>query len=966
MPIPQLKSSKNRDWQNYRRGRGLKTTNTSFKVKNEKPGFQKNQKTKKPLKKIIKLLFLFCFWSGMALAAWGFFYVAWVSRDLPNPNQLISREIAQSTKIYDRSGEHVLYEVSGNEKRTLVALEEIPDYVKQAAISIEDKNFYKHSGFSVWAMFRTAVTNVVFRRSAGGSTLTQQFIKNAVLTPEKTFSRKIKELVMAYRLEKKFSKDDILQMYLNEIPYGSNAYGVEAASQKYFGKSVKEISLAEAAVLAAIVQTPTRYSPWGPNKDVLLSRKDYVLNLMSEQGYINESERDAAKEEDLVFKGPETNITAPHFVMYIRDILATKYGEKMVEQEGLKIYTTLDLYKQKIAEEVIREKTADYVEKARANNAALVAIDPKTGEILAMVGSKNYFDDSIDGQVNVTTRPRQPGSSMKPMVYAALFEKGYTPDTILYDVVTNFSNNPAEPYQPRNYDNKEYGPVSVRKALAGSLNIPAVKAIYLSDINNVIDLAENMGYSTLYPRSRFGLSLVLGGGEVKLLEHVNAYSAFARDGEISSISGILRVEDKNGRIIEENKPVSRRVISSQVARMINSILSDNEARSYVFGNNSPLQISGRPVAAKTGTTNNYRDAWTVGYTPSLVAGVWIGNNDNKEMSQSGSMLAAPVWKEFMVRVLGDTPVEAFKEPDEYKTGKNILDGEIPKEIVEVNIATGEAAHEDTPLELRGRIERTAHHNILYFVDRGDPRGPAPSNPGSDPQFNLWENAVQRWVKENIDLKEDLLNLFEPSQGNETNKPSIIISYPLKNQTITSPFLEVLVEGGAPRGIDRTDYYINNNFWLTKPGHPEHFGENINFLNNGYHSLKAIACDDEENCGENTINFNLMIQNNPISSSKNSAYIEGLESGLTITPGSWPLNIVFSIENPARVAKTELLARKEETGVITNIQPGTSSPSRGVAVWGSPPPPGVYFVFLEINDWNGDKIRSNEIKIIVNQ
>lgn len=963
MPIPQLKKTTNKDWQNYRRGRTIRPKSPG-RVNNQPNVWSKKSDPKQTLKKLFRRLLWLGAWLIALILIWIFFYVAWISRDLPNPNQLIDREIAQSTKIYDRSGEHVLYEISGDEKRTLVSLAEIPDHVKQATISIEDKNFYKHSGFSVWAMFRTAITNVVFRRSAGGSTLTQQFIKNAVLSPEKTFSRKIKELIMAYRLEKKFSKDEILQMYLNEIPYGSNAYGVEAASQKYFGKSVRDASLAEAAVLAAIVQTPTRYSPWGPNKDVLLSRKNYVLDLMTEQAYISATERDLAKEEIINFKGPETNIIAPHFVMYIRDILATKYGEKMVEQEGLKIYTTLDLYKQRIAEEIIKEKTENYPERYQANNAAMTAIDPKTGEILVMVGSRNYFDNSIDGQVNVTTRPRQPGSSMKPLVYAALFEKGYTPDTILYDVLTDFSTNPAEPYQPRNYDNKEYGPVSVRQALAGSLNIPAVKAIYLADINNVIDLAENMGYSTLYPRNRFGLALVLGGAEVRLLEHTNAYSAFARDGEISSISGILRVEDRNGKIIEENKPISRRVISSQVARMINSILSDNEARSFIFGSSSPLNIPGRPVAAKTGTTNNYRDAWTVGYTPSLVAGVWVGNNDNKEMKQSGSMLAAPIWKDFMLQVLGDTPIENFKEPDDYRTGKDILDGQIPKEIIEINIATGERADENTPSELKSEVYRTVHHNILYYVDKNDPRGPRPNQPEADPQFSLWERAVERWAKDNAQ-DDDEPTEINPDQNQESNRPVIIISRPLKNQVISSNILDVLVEGGAPRGIDRVDYYLNNVFWLSRDGHPQAFNEKIDFLNNGYHSLRAIACDNYDVCGENIINFNLNIPSNPIGSGKNSVSITSPINGLAASNHDWPLNIYFSVDKPRRLAEASVLFRKNESEVVTTIEILNSLQTNNQITWGQPPPSGVYFLFLQGQDWTGDIIKSEEVKITIN-
>ena len=894
----------------------------------------------------------------LSLVVFGIAYIFIVSRNLPNPNQLMTREVAQSTKIYDRTGENILYEISGNERRTLVALKDIPDYVKQATIAIEDKNFYKHGGFSIWAMMRTAVTNVVFNRSAGGSTLTQQFIKNAVLTSEKTITRKVKELILAYRLEQKFSKDEILQMYLNEIPYGSNAYGVEAASQKYFGKSVKEVTLPEAAILAAIVQVPSRYSPYGPNKDLLLSRKDYVLDLMAEQGYISETERDTAKAQEIKFKEPDANITAPHFVMYIKDMLADKYGEKTIEQGGLKIYTTIDLYKQKAAEEAISARTKDYPEKYGANNAALVAIDPKTGQILAMVGSRDYFDDSIDGQVNVATRPRQPGSSMKPIVYAALFEKGYTPDTILYDVVTNFSTDPSQSYEPHDYSGKELGPVTIRQALAGSLNIPAVKAIYLADINNVIDLAENLGYTTLYPRSRFGLSLVLGGGEVKLLEHVNAYSAFARDGQISPVVSILKVEDKDGKVLEEYQPSEKKALSSNVARMINSVLSDNAARTYVFGAKNFLTLGDRPVAAKTGTTNDFHDAWTIGYTPSIVAGVWVGNSDNKAMSgkADGSVLAAPIWHDFMAKVLGNTPAESFKAPDDYKTGKQIMDGVIPTETVEVDISTGLPANSSTPLELIGQKTGPAYHSILYYVDKNDPLGSAPSDPSLDPQFNLWEKAVKRWAEKNASSTP-----ITTSSGPE--KPIVKIVSPAAGQTISSSNLDVKVEAAASKGISRIEYYINGNLWQTVLGTAA-VSQPINFLNNGYHTLKAVVCDNSEACSEASASFNLNISNNPISAGKGSISISSPSSGTVLKSGSFPLTIKIELSRPERAASINIMVKNVATGNLTNLSDINGGQAKISASWETPPPDGDYTLYAQLNDWNGDVIKSNEIKITV--
>ncbi len=952
MPIPQLRKKASDSWRDYRSTRGIKSS--------------RPQKKRVLTRKLAALSLSL----GLILILFGAAYVAWISRDLPNPNQLINREIAQSTKIYDRSGENILYEISGEQKRTLVSLQDIPDKVKQATIAIEDKNFYKHGGFSLWAMFRTVATNIIFNRSAGGSTLTQQFIKNAILTSEKTIPRKIKELVLAYRLEKKFSKDEILQMYLNEIPYGSNAYGVQAASQKYFGKNVKDVSLEEAAILAAIVQVPSRYSPYGPNKDILLGRKDYVLNLMAEQGYISESERDEAKKREIKFKGPETNIVAPHFVMYIKDLLADKYGEKMVEQGGLKIYTTLDLYKQKAAEEVIATRTKDYSQKYGANNAALVSIDPKTGQILVMVGSRDYFDDTISGQVNVATRPRQPGSSMKPLVYAALFEKGYTPDTILYDVITNFSTNPSEPYQPHDYSGKELGPVTIRQALAGSLNIPAVKAIYLADINNVIDLADNLGYTTLFPRNRFGLSFVLGGAEVKLLEHVNAYSVFARDGQISPIVSILKVEDKDGRVIEEYKPSEKKALSSKVARMINDILSDNAARTYIFGAKNFLNLGARPVAAKTGTTNDYHDAWTIGYTPSIVTGVWVGNSDNKAMKgkADGSVLAAPIWHDFMAKVLGDTPIEDFKKPDDYKTGKDILDGRLPNEIIKVDISTGLPISSSTPLELIGEKTAPAHHSILYYIDKDNPLSPAPANSSNDPQFNLWEEAVKKWaLKATSTLMVQTSTSTPPSTNpiESMEAPKIKIINPAANQTLNSSNLSIETEISSINKISRIEYYINNNLWETTNGQSGIFTKEINFLNNGYHKLTVKACDELEICGETSTTFNLLISNNPITINKNSLKIISPISGTADKKIDFPLAFKLQVARPERTAQINLMARDGSGNKITIKNNLKTAEKFLETTWDFPPPPGVYTAYAEASDWNGDQIKSNEIKITVN-
>ena len=919
-----------------------------------------------------KLLLKKLFFLALILAGAGALFISIfiliVSKDLPKPDQLMERQVAQSTVIYDRTGENILYEISGEERRTLISINEIPDYVQKAVVAIEDKNFYNHKGFSFFAMARTAITNVIYKRSAGGSTLTQQFVKNSVLTNEKTIIRKVKELIISYRLEKKFSKDEILQMYLNEIPYGSNAYGIEAASQKYFSKSVRDVSLAEAAVLAAIVQVPTRYSPYGPNKDILLGRKDYVLKLMAEQGYISEEEKELAQAEEIIFSGQETNITAPHFVMYIKDELTAKYGEKMVEQGGLKIYTTLDLKKQEIAEDVIKEKTEKYQESYQASNAALIAIDPKTGQILAMVGSRNYFDDSIDGQVNVGIRNRQPGSSIKPLVYAALFEKGYTPSTILYDVKTNFSNDVANPYEPRNYNLQESGPVSIKKALAGSLNIPAVKALYLAGLNNVISLLESFGYSTFSEKERFGLAFVLGGAEVKLIEHVNAFSVFATEGDVREIAGILKVENSSGEVIEEYQEKKKTVLSQQSARMINEIMSDNSARAYIFGTRNSLTLGDRPVAAKTGTTNDFHDAWTVGYTPSLVAGVWVGNSDNKKMSgkADGSVVAAPIWNEFMKRSLEGTEIENFNKPDDYKTGVAVLDGEIQNNTIEIDIVTGLPADSLTDPSLIKKITIPSHHSILHYVNKEDPRNEAANNPESDPQYKAWETAISDWFKKTSTSTDyELLNSYSEFKD-EKNNPIIIISGPSENEEIKNDFLYLNFKVEAPLGVSLVNYYLNNNLIVTEKTETKDFYEkaiSLGKLANGFNTLKVQVCDPYKNCSEKKVNFNLNIENNNINTAKNSIEITNPNSGLATSLFDFPLSFTLAVSQPERAHRL-ILSVKDETKETVYINYLSENINFNNNLTINLEAKGQYLVYPELRDYNGDIITGNPISIIV--
>jgi len=948
---------------NYYRPKTIKTVSNRNLKKHRFPLSYKKIKGKKIFDFFLNKLFLKIVGGFiLAMILISTIVVAIISRDLPSPDQLLDRNIAQSTIIYDRSGKNILYEFHGEEKRTLVNINNIPSHVQKATIAIEDKNFYKHKGYSLWAMFRTMITNVLYNRRAGGSTLTQQFVKNALLTSEKKYTRKIKELILAQKIEKRYTKDEILQMYLNEIPYGSNAYGIEAASQKYFGKSVKDINLAEAALLAALTQAPSKYSPYGDNKDLLIGRQQYVLDIMEEQGYISNEEKEEAKKYELVFKNPETNITAPHFVMYIKESLSEKYGEKTLEQGGLKIYTTIDLEKQKAAEEAIKNQEEKNATKYNANNAALVAIDPKTGQILAMVGSKNYFDDEIDGQVNVAIKNRQPGSSLKPLVYATLFSRGgYNPNTILYDVVTDFSS-----YEPKNYNGQENGPIQIKKALAGSLNVPAVKALYLAGIDNVIKLAKEAGYTTLTDPDKYGLSLVLGGAEVKLLEHVNAYSIFAQEGKINNTTGILKIEDKNGNILEEYKQDTRKVLDSNIAKMINSILSDNNNRSFIFGEKNSLVLNNRTSAAKTGTTNEFKDAWTIGYTPSLVAGVWVGNSNGNEMKTGadGSVVAAPIWNAFMTKALSETPNESFNEPEIKETGKAILDGKLDTKIIKINKETKEIATDNTPIELIEEITVTDHHCILYYINKEDPLGDGPSNPESDYQFNLWENRIKEWAKKNdpnynTSMIQQSENLHDPE-----NIPVFSILNIENNQTIQTENLKVSIQATAPRGVNKVEYYINENLLERKTSFPFDLDKNISFLNNGYYNLKVRVCDDISNCSEKSIEFNLMLSNNnKTPANLNLTYPT---SGLALNSGDFPLPIKMITLNPEQIVKIEIKLKNElnnEEHIVNTINLVENREIE--TIWSDYPAPGEYKLYAEFYNWNGLKKQSNQISININ-
>ena len=678
----------------------------------------------------------------------------WVSTmEIPDLSSFEQRRIEQSTKIYDRTGEVLLYDLHQDVRRTIVPFENISYHIKNASVAIEDDKFYKHYGISPVSILRAALSNLLSGDAGGqgGSTITQQVIKNSVLEKEKSLTRKIKEAILAIKLERVLSKDEILSHYLNESPYGGTMYGVEEASQSFFGKSASDITLPEAAYLAALPQAPTYLSPYGSHKEALDARQRLVLERMRVNGFITQEEYDAAIQIKVEFQPQAvTGIRAPHFVMYIREQLVEKYGEEALSDTGMKVITTLDWELQQEAERIIKEHAEDVQNRFKADNSGMVAIDPQTGDVLVMVGSRDYFDTTIDGNFNITLSPRQPGSSIKPIVYASAFSKGYTPETKVFDLKTQFSSacqpwdmsSETPCYSPNNYNNKFVGPISLRNALAQSLNIPAVQVLYLTGIKDAIKLAGDMGISTLNDPDRLGLTLVLGGGEVKLLEHTGAYGVFANEGVKAERRSILRIENTDGSLLEETPIQESRVLDRNVALQITDILSDNTARTPLWGSNSLIYFKDRDVAAKSGSTNNSRDAWIMGYAPNLAVGIWVGNNNNSPMNGMSGLIATPQWREFMDIALAKREVKNFSEPIAIDPAiKPILRGEIFDTATLIqNMQSG-----STTPDIAGVA--SSIHNILYYVDKRTPLGPYPSNPTSDSQYANWEYAVQKWAQE---------------------------------------------------------------------------------------------------------------------------------------------------------------------------------------------------------------------------
>ncbi|MCL5438817.1 MAG: PBP1A family penicillin-binding protein [Patescibacteria group bacterium] len=642
----------------------------------------------------------------------------WYGKDLPTPGKLSASNFSKSTRIFDRNG-IVLYDIYENQNRAYVALNDIPKTLQQATIAVEDKDFYKNQGFSISGYLRAARDFLLFRRVTGASTLTQQLVKNTLLTSERTIPRKIKEFMLAIQVDQKYNKDQILELYLNAAPYGGSMVGVEVASENYFGKKAKDLDLVESAVLAGMPQLPSYYSPYGSHPKAYMDRTKQVLRRMKEDGYITKrQEEDAVKALPYVkFLEQTASIKAPHFSFYVKDQLVKQFGEDYVENGGLQVTTTLNYKLQEQAEKIVKEEVAN-ARYLNVENGASVVLDPKTGQILVMVGSKDFFAKEteisktetapFEGQFNVITQGiRQPGSAIKPVTYATALSKGYTAATLLMDVKTVFPNQGGKDYIPQNYDGKFHGPLQLRSALASSINIPAVKLLALVGLKDMLTTASNMGLTTLAPTDenikRFGLSLTLGGGEVKPLDLAAAYTAFANGGYEAEPASILKVTDYKGKVLYENKEVQKkRVLSSEVAFIISQMLLDNNARLLTFGENSYLNINGKPIAVKTGTTDDKRDNWTVGWTPNILVLTWVGNNDNSPMGNiaSGVTGAAPIWRRIIMEALKNFPSTDFEKPDN---------------VVSLTIdAYGGGAPVD------GKPTRSE-----YFIKGTEPQGPSP-------------------------------------------------------------------------------------------------------------------------------------------------------------------------------------------------------------------------------------------------
>ena len=778
-----------------------------------------------------------------------------LSLTLPSPDK-VSTSSNASTQILDRNGQ-LLYEIYANKNRTPVQLTDMPLYLRQATIAIEDKNFYSHPGFDALGMIRGFSRIFTTGRAEGGSTLTQQLVKNTLLNDDRTLTRKVEELVLSLEIERKYTKDQILQMYLNDVPYGGTAWGVGAAAQTYFGKDVKDLDLVECAILAGMPQSPSAYSPYSSTPKAYIARATDVLKAMQANGYISSSQYKSAVAElpNVSFQPRGAGLKAPHFVQYVEKILDDTYGQSTVEQGGLKVTTTLDLDLQNQAQKIVSDEVTKVIPQHITNGAAIV-INPETGEILSMVGSKDFNDPNV-GQFNVVTALRQPGSSFKPFTYVTAFKKGYTPATLLIDVPTNFPGGTGQPdYTPVNYDSKFVGPIQVRFALAESRNIPAVKMLAMVGIKDVLQTATDMGITTLPPTTdtlnHVGLSLTLGGGEVRLIDMAGAYSAFVNKGDKVSPVAILKVVDGNGKVLEDNHPTKgKQVISEQQAYLIDSILSDNDARAPEFGTNSYLNVPGYSVMVKTGTTNDKRDNWTIGGNDNAIVGVWVGNNDNSPMTNvaSGISGASPIWHQIVVAALNGKPKLTFNPP------ANIV-------TEQVDSISGYAAHDGFPSRSESFIKGTEPTgpdpvHVMLKVCRSDGNLANPSDVASgnydskeyfifkeeDPTApaggpNKWQEGILNWLNTQADPR------YHPptSYCGSGNPLDVEFTGPTDRTSDLPSSIDVTFTANSNSAITSSDLKVNGNTSCNFSSGQNSYTCHVNFPGNGIYTLQADATD----------------------------------------------------------------------------------------------------------------------------
>ncbi len=794
---------------------------------------------------------------------------AWYAKDLPRPDKVQRRE-GLSTVVLDRNGEK-LYDIFEEANRIPAKWDEIPQYLKDATIAIEDKDFYRHQGLSTTGILRGLLACVFMRRCQGGSTLTQQLVKNALLSQERTLPRKMKEAILAIQIERKYSKNDILLMYLNETPYGGTAVGVKTASEHYFDKDVKELTLVQAAVIAGLPQSPTYYSPFTGEEGAYKARTQHVLRRMREDGYITPAqENDARKQlETITFASGDAGLRAPHFVAYVKELLIERFGEKRVNAGGLTVTTTLDWKLQEASQLAVKEEV-DKAKKLKVSNGAAVVLDPKTGEILSMVGSKDYTaTDSSGFKFNVVTQGlRQPGSTLKPVIYAAALSKGYTAATMLMDVETKYPSGEKDKpdYNPKNYDNKYRGPMQVRYALANSINTIAVKAAALVGVKDVLKVGYAMGLTTWEPNDatlkRVGLSLPLGGAEVKMIDMAVAYSVFANNGARVEPVAILKVTDSSGKIMYEYKPTSpRQELEPDIAFLISSILSDNDARKEVFGTRSHLVIPGKTVAAKTGTTDDKRDNWTAGYTKSRVVVAWVGNNDNSPMSPtlaSGVTGAAPIWNRIMREAIKDLPDEPFDRPDgviemeidAFGGGAPVEGQPTRKEFFirgtepngpaaiyqKLKISRKDGSKLANPVE----IANGDYDEKAFIVIRED-------DPISSDGKNRWQEGIDAWVNGQDAKYKPPTEVYS---GGDTSQIVLSIKNPKDGERINANTVRVEAEAISTAEIDKIEIFLDS-VKVKEKTNEKVISEEIS-VSNGNHSIRVKVTDKRGSTNEREV------------------------------------------------------------------------------------------------------------------